>query len=110
MKNPTTSAAVTPSALVAEAVDEVRASFERLCLTAGLATLTGMMEEDATRLCGPRHGRGREGHRWGRAKGKIGFHGGKVEIERPRVGARRDGGEMALPSWAAAVGEDLLGR
>ena len=95
MKTPITSAAVTPSALVDEAVDEVRASFERLCLTAGLATLTGMMEEDAARLCGPRHGRGgdREGHRWGRAKGKIGFHGGKVEVDRPRVRAR-DGGEM----------------
>ena len=111
MKTPITSAAVMPSALVDEAVDEVRASFERLCLTAGLATLTGMMEEDAARLCGPRHGRGgdREGHRWGRAKGKIGFHGGKVEVERPRVRAR-DGGEMVLPSWTAAVDEDLLGR
>jgi transposase-like protein len=100
-----------PSVLIEEAVDEVRASFERLCLTAGLATLSGMMEEDAARLCGPRHGRGgdRGGHRWGRTKGKIGFHGGKVEIERPRVRAR-DGGEMPLPSWAAAIDEDLLGR
>lgn len=111
MKKAITSAAVTPSALVENAVDEVRASFERLCLTAGLATLAGMMEEDAARLCGPRHGRGgdREGHRWGRAKGKIGFHGGKVEVERPRVRAR-DEAEMTLPSWTAALDEDLLGR
>jgi transposase-like protein len=111
MKKPITSPAVGPSALVAEAVDEVRASFERLCLTAGLATLTGMMEEDAARLCGPRHGRGgdRAGHRWGKTKGKIGFHGGKVEIERPRVRAR-DGAEVTLPSWAAAMNENLLGQ
>ena len=111
MKKSITSAAVMPSVLIEEAVDEVRASFERLCLTAGLATLSGMMEEDAARLCGSRHGRGgdRAGHRWGRTKGKIGFHGGKVEIERPRVRGR-DGGEMPLPSWAAAVDEDLLGR
>ncbi len=111
MKKSITSAAVMPSVLIEEAVDEVRASFERLCLTAGLATLSGMMEEDAARLCGPRHGRGgdRAGHRWGRTKGKIGFHGGKVEIERPRVRGQ-DGGEMPLPSWAAAVDEDLLGR
>jgi len=34
---------------------------------------------------------------------------GKVEIERPRVRAR-DGAELTLPSWAAAVDEDLLGR
>ena len=87
MKKSITSAAVMPSVLIEEAVDDVRASFERLCLTAGLATLSGMMEDDAARLCGPRHGRGgdRSGHRWGRTKGKIGFHGGKVEIERPRV-------------------------
>ncbi len=111
MKKTTTSAAVSASVFVEEAVDEVRASFERLCLTAGLATLSGMMEEDAARLCGPRHGRGgdRAGHRWGRTKGKIGFHGGKVEIERPRVRAR-EGNEMPLPSWAAAVDEDLLGQ
>ena len=78
---------------------------------AGLATLTGMMEEDAARLCGPRHGRGgdRAGHRWGKTKGKIGFHGGKVDIERPRVRAR-NGAEMTLPSWSAAMNEDLLGQ
>ncbi len=104
MKKSITSPAAGPSVSIEEAVDEVRASFERLCLTAGLATLSGMMEEDAARLCGPRHGRGggRTGHRWGKTKGKIGFHGGKIEIERPRVRAR-DGAEMTLPSWAAAV-------
>jgi transposase-like protein len=111
MKKSTTSPAVGPSVLVEQAVDEVRASFERLCLTAGLATLSGMMEEDAARLCGPRHGRSddRAGHRWGKTKGKIGFHGGKIEIERPRVRAR-GGDELALPSWAAAVDDDLLGQ
>ncbi len=111
MKKSITSPAAGPSVSIEEAVDEVRASFERLCLTAGLATLSGMMEEDAVRLCGPRHGRGggRTGHRWGKTKGKIGFHGGKIEIERPRVRAR-DGAEMTLPSWAAAVDEELLGK
>lgn len=99
MKKSITSPAVGPSVLVKEAVDEVRASFERLWLTAGF------------RLCGPRHGRSddRAGHRWGKTKGKIGFHGGKVEIERPRVRAR-GGDEMTLPSWGAAVDENLLGQ
>ena len=70
-----------------------------------------MLEEDATRVCGPRYGRadGRDGHRWGKTTGKVGFHGGKVEIERPRV-RRRDGGEVSLPSWEAALSEDLLGK
>jgi transposase-like protein len=100
-----------PVAIIEEAWQEVGASFERFCLTAGIATLSNMMEEDAVRLCGPRYGRGegKAGHRWGKTKGKVGFHGGKVEIERPRVRAR-DGGEVALPSWKTAICEDLLGK
>jgi len=87
MKEFTTSAVVVPAAIVEEAWQEVGASFERFCLTAGIATLANMMEEDAARLCGPRYGRaeGKAGHRWGKTKGKVGFHGGKVEIDRPRV-------------------------
>jgi transposase-like protein len=90
---------------------EVSASFERFCLGAGVEALGAMMEKDSEEACGPRHarGEGRRGHRWGRAQGKIGFHGGKVEVERPRV---RDfaGREVALPSWQQAVAEDWLGR
>lgn len=69
------------------------------------------METDAAQLCGPRYGRGdsKAGHRWGRTKGKVGFHGGKVAIERPRVRAQ-GGGELPLPSWEAAMSEDLLGK
>ncbi len=111
MKKDTTSAAISAAAIVEGAWHEVGASFERFCLTAGIATLASMMEEDAVRLCGPRYGRGlgKDGHRWGKTKGKVGFHGGKVEIDRPRVRAR-DGGELPLPSWEAAVAEDLLGH
>src|SRR6267154_2185155 len=111
MKESTTSAAVIPAVIVEAAWQEVGASFERFCLTAGIATLAQMMEEDAARLCGPRYGRaeGKAGHRWGKTKGKVGFHGGKVEVERPRVRAC-DGGEISLPSWETAMSEDLLGK
>jgi hypothetical protein len=71
-----------------------------LVVAAGIATLASMMEEDAALLCGPRYGG---------AEGKVGFHGGKVAIERPRVRAR-DGGEVALPSWETARSEDLFGK
>jgi hypothetical protein len=47
-------------------------------------------------------------HRWGTAKGKLGFHGGKVEIERPRVRSKATGREMELPSWREAIGGGLL--
>ena len=105
----------TPARIVASGLEvaweNVAASFERFCLTAGIATLAEMMEQDATRLCGARHERSgdRRGYRWGHAAGKLGFHGGKVAIERPRV-RTRGGPEIALPSWEAAQAEDWLGR
>ncbi len=111
MKKHTTSTAIPTHALKAEALASMSASFERFCLASGLETLSEMMEQDATAACGERHERGsqRQAHRWGRTKGKIGFHGGKVEIERPRVRGL-DGAECVLPSWESAVSEDLLGK
>ena len=111
MKKHTTSTAIPTYALKAEALASMSASFERFCLAAGLETLSEMLEQDATAVCGERHERGerRQAHRWGRTKGKIGFHGGKVEIERPRVRGL-DGAERVLPSWENAVSEDLLGK
>jgi transposase-like protein len=91
--------------------DEVSASFDRFCLAAGIEALGAMMEKDAEEACGARHarGEGRRGHRWGRTRGKIGFHGGKVAVERPRVRGL-GGNELALPSWEQAVEEDWLGQ
>jgi putative transposase len=111
MGKSTIAAGVVPAAIVEEAWQQVGASFERFCLTAGIAALAGMMEADAVRLCGVRYGRddGKAGYRWGRTKGKLGFHGGKIELERPRVRARA-GGEIVLPSWEAAMAEDWLGQ
>ncbi len=110
MKRDSTSAGIVASGLEV-AWENVAVSFERFCLTAGIATLSEMMEQDAVDLCGSRHGRsvGRRGYRWGRTAGRLGFHGGKVAIERPRVRAR-SGAEMTLPSWQAAQAEDWLGR
>src|SRR6266851_5162240 len=111
MKKDSIPAGIVASGLEA-AWEDVGASFERFCLAAGMATLAEMMERDAARLCGPRHGRSteRRGHRWGRTAGKLGFHGGKVSVERPRVRTCNDGVEMTLPSWEAARAENWLGR
>ena len=94
-----------------KAWEEVSASFDRFCLAAGIETLGTMMEADAEVACGPRHSRSedRRGHRWGRTAGKIGFHAGKVAIERPRVRGL-DGKELPLASWEQAVEEDWLGQ
>src|SRR5260221_9835673 len=114
MKRISTTPTVSPATdmgAVGKAWDEVSASFDRFCLAAGVDALGAMMEKDAEEVCGARHARseGRRGHRWGRTRGKIGFHAGKVAVERPRV---RDlaGQELALPSWDRAVAEDWLGK
>src|SRR6266850_4709153 len=90
---------------------DVDSSFERFCLTAGIGAIEQMLCDDAQQLAGAPHNRGggRIGHRWGRTKGKIGFHGGKVAVQRPRVRSY-DGHEVALPTWTAAQAEDWLGR
>lgn len=84
--------------------------FDHFCLTAGIATREGMMEDDAERLCRPRYGRlkERDGHRWGRTTGRLAFHGGTIPVWRPLVRPRS--GELALPRWEAARSDDWLGK
>ena len=72
MKTNSTRSTVNATALVTKAWEAVGASFERFCLIAGIATLTKMMEEDATALCGRRYERseGKSADRWGNTKGR----------------------------------------
>ncbi len=111
MKRDNTLRTAPVSEAVEKAYADVQQSFERLCLASGIETLSAMMEADVEAACGPRHGRDaqRRAHRWGRTRGRIGFHGGKVEIERPRVRGL-DGREILVPSWDRATAEDWLGR
>lgn len=115
MKSATTSPLAQASATemtraVGAAWDAVGESFERFCLIAGLSSLTQMLDGDARALAGERHGRDgdRPGYRWGRTKGRLGFHGGKVELERPRVRSKSTGKELPLPSWTEAVAAGWL--
>jgi putative transposase len=111
MTNTTTATRLSLFPSLETAWHDVDSSFERICLTAGIGAIEQMLGEDAEQLAGAPHSRGggRLGHRWGRTRGKIGFHGGKVTVHRPRVRSY-DGREMALPTWTAAQAEDWLGR
>src|SRR6202521_1566010 len=111
MNRSTTSTAIPTRALKFEALANISASFELFCLASGMEALGEMMDHDARAICGPRDARGhdRRAHRWGKTRVTIGFHGGKVEIERPRLRSF-EGKEQALPSWEAAVAEDWLGK
>ena len=111
MNKSTTSTAIPTRALKLQALSNISANFELFCLASGMEALGEMMDHDTQAICGPHHARGhfRRAHRWGKTKGKIGFHGGKVEIERPRLRGF-NGKELAVPSWEAAVAEDWLGK
>lgn len=95
---------------VEDAWEAVGASFEQFCLVAGLSSLTQMLEEDARELAGEAHARDAEkpGYRWGRTTGRVGFHGGKVALDRPRVRSKTTGKELALPSWQEASERGFL--
>jgi hypothetical protein len=103
MTNTTTPSSIALAPSLAAAWQDVDSSFERFCLTAGIGAIQQMLCADARQLTGARHSRGgdRVGQRWGMTKGKIGFHGGKVTVHRPRVRSY-DGREVELPTRAAA--------
>ena len=101
--------AMFPVATLGDAMEEVRLSVERFCLVAGIGALQEMMDEDATTVCGARHGRhgDRRGYRWGSTQSEIGYHGGRVKVQRPRV-RDRAGKEVGLESWEVLRDGDLL--
>ncbi|HVI12904.1 MAG TPA: IS256 family transposase, partial [Pseudolabrys sp.] len=111
MTSITTTALFPLVASLETAWQDVDRSFERFCLTAGIGAIEQMLCDDAQQFTGTPYSRNehRVGQRWGTTKGKIGFHGGKVVVHRPRVRSY-DGREVELPTWTAAQAEDWLGR
>jgi hypothetical protein len=91
---------------VKAAFQEVQSSFETFCLLAGIEAFQDLLEEEAADLCGERHQRHeyRQGRRWGKARSPVAFHGGRIDIERPRVPDGQQ--ELELPSLAAGQRED----
>ena len=97
-----------PTSAVDAAWGAVGQRFDRFCLVAGVAALSGMMEDDVQALAGNAHARSADqpGYRCGRTKGRLGLHGGKVALARPRMRSQATRQELPLPSWrqAAAAG------
>ncbi len=76
----------------------------------GLQVFHTLLEEDVARIAGPK-GRhdpaGRAAYRHGDQESSVTLGGRKVGVVRPRVRGIA-GGELALPTWAAFAGEELL--
>ncbi len=85
-----------PLSLVSEATasafEEARESFERFCLAAGIEAMEALLEDEATSICGRRHGRDAERavYRRGTAVSPVGFS--RRRGRRSPAAAARQGG------------------
>jgi len=94
---------------VLETLSDTRSAFFGLCIEAGRAVLTTMMEEDRTLLCGTRgkHDDDRTAVRGGSTASWVTLGGRRIEMGRLRA-RTTDGHELELPSFATAAGADPL--
>lgn len=87
-------------------------SLESLAVELGLLVAAGILEDEVTRLCGPRYQRQTERThtRYGRQRGVVTLAGQKLPIERPRVRQAKGGGEVPLESYAHLQSPDAMPR
>ena len=77
-------------------------SLESLALKLGMLVASSLLEDEVTRLCGPRHERQphRTHTRYGHQRGTATLAGQKIAIARPRVRRTDGGGEVPLETYA----------
>ena len=77
-------------------------SLENLALKLGMLVVSSLLEDEVTRLCGPRHERQphRTLARYGHQRGTAIVAGQKIAIARPRVRRTDGGGEVPLETYA----------
>src|SRR3954451_16102541 len=85
-----------------ELLELMQDSLESLALELGLLVASGLLEDEVTRLCGPRYQRqpGRSHTRYGHQRGVATLAGQKIAIERPRVRHTDGRGEVPLETYA----------
>ena len=86
----------------------IRHDLYRFVVQEGLKAFDQMLEEDREQLCGPVKAKGARGDavRWGRTDARLSMGGRRVVVSRPRV--RRNGKEVALPTWQEFSDDDPL--
>jgi transposase-like protein len=90
----------------------IQDSLEGLALELGLIVAAGLLEDEVTRLCGPRYLRqpGRTYTRYDHQRGVAILAGQKVAIERPRVRHTDGRGEVPLETYARLESPDAMPR
>lgn len=88
---------------------DARATLHDAIVSAGLGVLGAMLEEERTRLCGPRyaHAADRAASRGGHTDGELALGGRRVRVRRPRVRGV-DGAEVTLETWERFAEADPL--
>ncbi len=88
---------------------DARATLHEAVVRAGITVLAAMLEEDRTKLCGPRyaHDDDRRASRAGYADGELAMGSRLVRVRRPRVRSC-DGEELPLPTWERYAHQDPL--
>jgi putative transposase len=94
---------------VAGVLNDVRSAFFGLCVNAGKAVLSAMMEEERGALCGPKGVANptRSAYRGGHTRSQVTLAGQRIGIARPRA-RHIETGEVRLPSFEWATERDPL--
>ena len=94
---------------VAGALNDVRSAFFGLCVNAGKAVLTAMMEEERAAVCGAKGvpSPTRSAYRGGHTRSQVTLAGQRIAIARPRA-RHMQTGEVSLPSFQWATHRDPL--
>ncbi len=94
---------------VAGVLRDVQSAFFGLCVGAGKAVLSAMMEEDRVALCGPKGvpDSARSAYRGGHTQSWVTLGGRRIAVSRPRVRAVA-AAELSLPTFAWATQTDPL--
>ena len=97
---------------VGELVSELEEGLLAFAVGAGLKVLDVILEEEAIQLAGPRgiHDPDRAAVRHGAEDGLVALGGRQVSIRRPRLRTADRAAEVALPTYAACVSTEVLGR
>jgi transposase-like protein len=90
----------------------MRDSLEGLALELGLLVASSLLEDEVTRLCGPRYERrpDRTHTRYGHQRGTATLAGQKIALARPRVRRTDGGGEAPLETYAHVQSPDAMPR
>src|SRR5262245_51126972 len=80
-------------------------SLESLALKLGMLVASSLLEDEVTRVCGPRHERQphRTHTRYGHQRGTATLAGQKLPIARPRVRRTDGGGEVRLETYSTPI-------